>query len=96
MDISAFGHPKLGYGHLIGLAESENILHNYWGIHESPESKRRMKTFRFLTTLLLTFNLHLALAQTPRTAEDYNNRGLERQSKGDLDGAIEETAKQSP
>ncbi|MBA2527478.1 MAG: hypothetical protein H0V18_17110 [Pyrinomonadaceae bacterium] len=55
-----------------------------------------MKTFRFLTTLLLTFNLHLALAQTPRTAEDYNNRGLERQSKGDLDGAIEETAKQSP
>ena len=34
-----------------------------------------------------------SVSQTPRTAEDYNNRGLQRQSGGDLDGAIEDYTK---
>ena len=34
-----------------------------------------------------------ALAQTPRTAEEYNNRGLDRQNSGDLDGAIADYTK---
>ena len=34
-----------------------------------------------------------ASAQSPRTAEDYNNRGLERQNRGDIDGAIEDYTK---
>jgi tetratricopeptide (TPR) repeat protein len=31
--------------------------------------------------------------QTPKTAEDYNNRGLDRQNSGDLDGAIADYTK---
>jgi hypothetical protein len=29
--------------------------------------------------------------QNPKTAEEYNNRGLDRQNNGDLDGAIADT-----
>jgi tetratricopeptide (TPR) repeat protein len=32
-------------------------------------------------------------AQTPKTAEDYNNRGFDRQNSGDLDGAIADYTK---
>jgi len=32
-------------------------------------------------------------AQTPRSSQDYNNRGLDRQSKGDIDGSIEDYSK---
>ena len=32
-------------------------------------------------------------AQNPRTAENFMDRGLERQSKGDLDGAIDDFTK---
>lgn len=44
-------------------------------------------------TIALTFIgwaslLVVAGPQNPKSAEDYNNRGLSRQSKGDLDGAI--------
>jgi len=31
--------------------------------------------------------------QTPKTAEDYNNRGLDRQNNGDLEGAIADYTK---
>src|SRR4051794_36372602 len=31
--------------------------------------------------------------QTPKTAEEYNNRGLDRQNSGDLDGAIADYTK---
>ncbi len=48
-----------------------------------------MKTTSTLIVLLLTLFLSAA-AQTPKTAEDYNNRGLERQAKGDIAGAIED------
>ena len=33
------------------------------------------------------------LAQSPKTAEEYNNRGLDRQNSGDLDGAIADYTK---
>src|SRR2546429_8324818 len=32
-------------------------------------------------------------AQSPRTAENFMDRGIARQSKGDLDGAIEDSTK---
>ena len=35
----------------------------------------------------------IAWSQSPKTAEDYNNRGLERQNRGDLDGAIADYTK---
>ena len=35
----------------------------------------------------------VALPQSPKTAEDYNNRGLDRQNKGDLEGAIADYTK---
>jgi len=37
--------------------------------------------------------LVLAEPQNPKTAEEYNNRGLARQSSGDLDGAIADYTK---
>src|SRR5258708_40329028 len=52
---------------------------------------------RFKTSLLTFFLLSLicqaAPGQSPKTAEDYNNRGLERQGKGDIDGAIDDYPK---
>lgn len=47
----------------------------------------------YLLTLAVLFGLipwtsAATTAQTPKTAEDYNNRGLIRQNRGDLDGAI--------
>src|SRR3984893_3137214 len=49
-----------------------------------------MKTSNLLSLLIVVLNLSLGLSQTARTAEEYNNRGLERQGKGDVDGAIED------
>jgi hypothetical protein len=37
-----------------------------------------------LLAFLLGLSLQAAAGQTPKTAEDYNNRGLEPQGKGDL------------
>ena len=48
-----------------------------------------MKTV-FLITLLLVIGLTTSQAQKLKTPEEYNNRGLEKQGKGDLDGAIED------
>ena len=44
----------------------------------------------FLTVLLLTIGFATSPAQKLKTAEQYNNRGLEKQGNGDLDGAIED------
>src|ERR1700682_2263070 len=52
-----------------------------------------MKTNSFLGALFLIFSFQVICAQTPRTAEDYNNRGLERQGKGDIEGAIDDYTK---
>ena len=46
-----------------------------------------------LTILLVVALANVAHGQTPRTAEDYNNRGLERQGKGDIEGAIDDYTK---
>ena len=48
-----------------------------------------MKTILIVFVLSLTVSF-AAFGQTPKTAEDYNNRGLERQAKGDIAGAIED------
>ena len=39
------------------------------------------------------FVLSIVSWQTPQTAEEYNNRGLNRQNSGDLDGAIADYTK---
>jgi tetratricopeptide (TPR) repeat protein len=39
------------------------------------------------------FGLPNSSWQNPKTAEDYNNRGLDRQNSGDLDGAITDYTK---
>src|SRR5258706_15549321 len=46
-----------------------------------------------LVVFLLSLACQAAPGQAPSTAEDYNNRGLERQGKGDLDGAIDDYTK---
>jgi len=48
--------------------------------------------------ILLLFLISLiarssAFSQTPKTAEDFNNRGVSRRSQGDVDGAIEDFTK---
>src|SRR5439155_11248289 len=49
-----------------------------------------MKRAHFLITLFLVGAFSLSNAQTLKTAEEYNNRGLEKQSRGDIDGAIQD------
>ena len=44
----------------------------------------------FLISLIATSS---AFSQTPKTAEDFNNRGVSRRSKGDVEGAIEDFTK---
>src|SRR5882762_5641683 len=46
-----------------------------------------------LVTMFLGLTCLPVPGQTPRTAEDYNSRGLERQRKGDIDGAIDDYTK---
>ena len=43
--------------------------------------------------LLVVALANVAHGQAPKTAEDYNNRGLERQGKGDIEGAIDDYTK---
>src|SRR2546423_10874718 len=43
--------------------------------------------------ILVSLSPLLVPAQNPRTAENFMDRGLARQSKGDLDGAIEDFTK---
>ena len=47
----------------------------------------------FIAGVLFVVLIGYSNGQTPRTAEDYNNRGLDRQNKGDIDGAIEDYTK---
>ena len=47
-----------------------------------------MKTAYFLTALFLVGAFSISNAQSLKTAEEYNNRGLEKQGRGDIDGAI--------
>src|SRR6266550_6225019 len=46
-----------------------------------------------LLLIILALSYPNGFGQTPRTAEDYNNRGLERQGKGDIEGAIDDYTK---
>jgi tetratricopeptide (TPR) repeat protein len=47
--------------------------------------------FTCLITMLFVFcSVDFAHGQTPRTPEAFMDRGIERQAKGDLDGAIED------
>jgi tetratricopeptide (TPR) repeat protein len=46
-----------------------------------------------LSVVLLVCLPFTAVGQSPRTADDFNNRGLQRQNQGDLDGAIEDYTK---
>ena len=57
---------------------------------KTPRNARRMAGLLLMcaASLLLLVCLS-AVGQSPRSAEDYNNRGLDRQSRGDIDGAIE-------
>src|SRR5262245_45469557 len=48
-----------------------------------------MKKVSSLVCLLLLVSIP-ALAQSPHTAEEFNNRGLQRLSQSDFDGAIED------
>ena len=46
-----------------------------------------------LAVLVIGASAHAALGQTPRTAQEFNYRGLDRQNKGDIDGAIDDFTK---
>src|SRR6267154_6267373 len=50
-----------------------------------------MKIIYLLAILIVTCGA--ASGQTPRTAEGFIDRGIERQGQGDLDGAIEDYTK---
>src|SRR6266849_8207628 len=50
-------------------------------------------TGHLLIIIFLALSYPNALGQTLKTAEDYNNRGLERQGKGDIEGAIDDYTK---
>src|SRR5260370_7972161 len=47
-----------------------------------------MKTAYFLIALFLVGAFSISNPQSLKTAEEYNNRGLEKQGRGDIDGAI--------
>ena len=48
-----------------------------------------MKLSYLAIFVFLSLSLVQVRAQNPRTAENFMDGGLERQSKGDLDGAID-------
>jgi hypothetical protein len=52
-----------------------------------------MKILPLLIVLAFTFGAGTARSQTPKTAEEYNNRGFDRQNSGDLEGAIADYTK---
>src|SRR5262252_2955447 len=49
-----------------------------------------MKQKAIFVAVVVVASFLAASGQQLKTAEDYNNRGLEKQGKGDLDGAIED------
>jgi tetratricopeptide (TPR) repeat protein len=62
-------------------------------MRELKRGEMQIKLLQLSLVFLLTCHASLLQAQAPKTAEDYNNRGLEKQSHGDLDGAIEDYTK---
>jgi len=55
---------------------------------------KKRATYLVSSAVILIASLTvMAVQQSPKTAEDYNNRGLVRQSKNDLDGAIADYTK---
>src|SRR2546423_1428188 len=46
-----------------------------------------------LAVLLTGPSAHIASGQSPRTAQEFNYRGLDKQNRGDIDGAIEDFTK---
>src|SRR5215831_10042353 len=48
---------------------------------------------KILVVLVIGTCVQIARSQTPRTPENFMDRGIERQNKGDLDGAIEDFSK---
>src|SRR5215510_9686855 len=61
----------------------------------SPMSENKAKYLLSLAIAIVFACCTSAAAswQTPKTAEEYNNRGLDRQNSGDLDGAIADYTK---
>lgn len=59
------------------------------------ENRAKCLLSLLLVLVFIHWASHAAKAswQTPKSAEEYNNRGLERQSSGDLDGAIADYTK---
>jgi len=55
--------------------------------------RNTVKCLLSLTIAAVFITWTTSLAQNPKTAEDYNNRGLNRQNSGDLDGAIADYTK---
>src|SRR5260370_596152 len=57
----------------------------------AEKSRPTPMKFTYLITILFVFcSVDLARGQSPRTPEAFMDRGIERQAKGDLDGAIED------
>src|ERR1041384_660867 len=54
----------------------------------SDRIRKTVSALLFLGTVFV-----FTAAQTPRTAENFMDRGLERQTKGDIEGAIEDFSK---
>ena len=52
-----------------------------------------MKVWPFLILLVIAFVTTVTRSQSSGSAEDYNNRGLEKQNQGDLDAAIADYSK---
>jgi tetratricopeptide (TPR) repeat protein len=52
-----------------------------------------MRFWYLLLLIGLVYSIPAALAQTPKSAEDYNNRGVTRRGNGDIEGAIEDFTK---
>jgi len=51
-----------------------------------------MNRYIFLLIVSVT-SLVSGFPQTPKSAEDFNNRGVSRRSQGDVEGAIEDFTK---
>ena len=52
-----------------------------------------MKTIAMWIIVVITMGVSVCLGQTLRKAEDYYERGLTRQEKGDVEGAIADFGK---
>lgn len=66
------------------------MVYNAFPLESFMPQKSSKSTKIALALLLIFLCVFVANAawQNPKTAEEFNNRGLDRQSNGDLDGAI--------